>query len=186
MIAGVYAEIGETEPEVCPDAGEGIARIFCHRLSFNLLMDKGFHLYRLASSARRERLAFESSPLIRATHIEITQTAAGDILEVVVWRRGEDDSDVEIGKGTLSMKDGDFTCEAGMLRLKGASQLGFLLVSGGADWVEKTFTKSQDGALVMNREFNFCGYLYVTYFSESKNLWARWRPFQSHGSQVTP
>jgi len=177
LLAGIYPDIGETNRHENPDFEWGVCgeryEFVCQRLSYNLLRDKATYIWGLRDWDTQHH------PFNDATHVEIRQPA-NDILEVIMWRKDKGDQDIAIGRQTLSVYEGGFSCEAGRLRIKRSSNLFITGFQNQSLWVNKMFRRSEDGSLVMEREENnLATFLFVPLIDEIHTYWYRWAPLPS-------
>ena len=175
-IAGVYENIGEhtSAPAFeCQKSSNSrykddrnIQSDDCKLLGYNLLVKK----FSSESQGSPKRY------LIRdATHVQITQS--DNSLLVVLWGKNYKDEAVELESQMLSRKTGDYTCASGTLTIAGYSRVVFLIAAGALVTSNRTFSKGEDGALVVNLESHGIGYwMAVPLRIDPTNTWVRWLP----------
>lgn len=154
QIAGLYQDRGEES--VPATTGRPCARMAgeCASLSFSLLLD-----------ARRVNSSDPGIARDRVDQVRIKQPSAGEI-EVTTLPGGN--------RQTLSMTDGDFSCNGGGLHLREKTAALLLLVANTRSADLRVFNVAGDGALIMRSEWNSVGHTTVIPVDVPGLEWVRW------------
>lgn len=154
-IAGVYQDRGDYQPtpfvsgRPCSfESGE------CRSLIFGLLGD--------AQSAIRIKASKSRSTV---QQVQIEQPSPG-VVEIIAEPGGN--------RQTLSMENGDFTCDGTGLRLRDKTAVTILLISNLLSTESRIFNVAEDGSLVMKAEWHNQGHVTLIPASVRYELWVRW------------
>ncbi|MBZ0168217.1 hypothetical protein MELA_02309 [Candidatus Methylomirabilis lanthanidiphila] len=170
-IAGVYKEYGEGEPEPRVHLGwEWVG----NSLIYNLLSKE------LPRS--KKPIPQDLRHLIdNATHIEIAHPTP-DMLKVVVWS-GEGNDRIMLWGEILSMDKGDFSCGPNGLQLRSRTEWLIIIISNLFASESRTFSRSEDGSLMMNSRGRLFGNHTFLPFVIVRNHWTRWTPISSRANR---
>jgi hypothetical protein len=158
-LAGLYAERGDA-PNGCLSGMEA-----CRSLSYNLLHGNiGYKEVWDQSTEPRFPIG---------THVELRQPS-DDTLEIIQWQLGNNQERV-VGKKTLKMEKGDFTCSDDGLSLQ--PRLVYFLwgLSNLLGTVSMNFKTNEDGCLVLKSKFSYIGHHVIFPGAHSFGAWVRWR-----------
>jgi len=158
-LAGLYEERGDA-PNDCLSGMEA-----CRSLSYNLL---------LGNIGYKETWDQSTEPRFPiGTHVELRQPS-DDTLEIIQWQLGNNQERV-VGKKTLKMEKGDFTCSDDGLSLQ--PRLVYFLwgLSNLLGTVSMNFNTSEDGCLVLKSKFSYIGHHVIFPGAHSFGAWVRWR-----------
>jgi len=168
-IAGVYQDRGDYQPtpyvsgRPCSfKSGE------CRSLIFGLLSDA-------QSGIRIEAFKWRST----VQQVQIEQPSPG-VLEIIAEPGGN--------RQTLSMANGDFTCDGVGLRLRDKTAATIVLISNMLSTESRIFNVAEDGSLVMKSEWHNQGHHLIFPASVRYELWVRWTrvdPEQKGSQTVT-
>ena len=158
QLSGLYAEWGDA-PNGCHSGIEA-----CRSLSYNLLGGN------IGYKEFWDERATPRFPV--GTHVELRQPG-DNRLEIIQWQIDKDQQQV-VGKRTLEMKKGDFTCGADGLRLQ--SRLIYLLVglSNLLGFESRSFNVGENGYLIMKSKESYIGHHVIFPGAHSFGIWVRW------------
>lgn len=115
-----------------------------------------------------------STLLQRGNTIEIRQPS-NDVLEIVVWKGGDDDR-IKLKRKLLSADNDDFICSADGIELKDIHEFRTVIISSGYASVERILTQAKDNSLVMNFKKNTSGYHVFIPIGAKQDIWLLWNP----------
>lgn len=150
---GVYLDRGEFEQSAsgrpCKrETGE------CTSLIFSLLSDA-------QPALRLEAFKWRST----VTQVQIEQPSPG-VVAIIANPDGK--------RQTLSMANGDFTCDAHGLRLSDKTAATIVLISNAMSTESRTFNVANDGSLIMKSAWHNRGHHTFIPFSVTNEEWVRW------------
>lgn len=168
-IDGVYQDRGEYQPTPHVSGRPCNFRTGeCRSLIFGLLGDA-------QSAIRFEAFKWQST----VQQVQIEQPSPG-VVEIIAQPGGE--------RQTLSITNGDFTCDGDGLRLKDKTAGTTILISNVISNESRTFNIADDGSLIMKSAWHNWGHHIVFPVSVRNELWVRWTrvdPERSGSQTVT-
>jgi len=152
-INGVYHDRGVSE---WSRSGRPCSREMgeCTSLIFGLLSDA-------QSALRIEAFKWRST----VVQVQIEQPSPG-VVEIIANPDGK--------RRTLSIANGDFTCDGNGLRLSDKTAATIVLISNAISTESRTFNVANDGSLIMKSEWHNRGHHTLFPFSVTNEAWVRW------------
>ena len=155
-IVGVYKDLGEYQPT---PSGSGRPCSFesgeCRSLIFNLLGDADMAI----------RIGTNKGQSTTLKQVRIEQPSPG-VVEINA-PSGE-------RRQTLSIANGDFTCDGNGLRLAEKTAFATILISNVIGTDSRIFNVAEDGSLIMKSEWHNRGHHTFFPFNVTNELWVRW------------
>ena len=96
-------------------------------------------------------------------------------LKIYIWAKIKNNENMDqIAEQTLSMEDGDFTCEDGFLILKKRTQAFFIILGSNSGSEIRSFNNSKGGWLVMKSDFQTIGHVTIFGYKSKEVYWVKW------------